>query len=187
MLQFLAGRGQPLVRKLERKPGQKEPRWEHLLSGKDASRFDALDYVILYVDDIDRALAFWTGTLGMRLKFRDGGYAQLESGTTRLAFLERAALHSTLGLPADAQFEVGFLVDDIDATHAKLVASGVTEVVRPADRPWGQRTSYLRDPDGHLVELAMEIPASGAAASGEAASGEGVAQKGEASPTELGQ
>jgi catechol 2,3-dioxygenase-like lactoylglutathione lyase family enzyme len=33
-------------------------------------------------------------------------------------------------------------------------AAGVEAVTPPTDRPWGQRTAYVRDPDGHLVELA---------------------------------
>ena len=32
---------------------------------------------------------------------------------------------------------------------------GAVPVIHPTDRSWGQRTAYLRDPDGHLVELAQ--------------------------------
>ncbi|MGH7792503.1 MAG: VOC family protein, partial [Thermodesulfobacteriota bacterium] len=42
------------------------------------------DYVILIVDDLDRALEFYTGVLGLRLGHRSGDYAQLETGATRL-------------------------------------------------------------------------------------------------------
>ncbi|MCU1463062.1 MAG: Glyoxalase/bleomycin resistance protein/dioxygenase [Acidimicrobiales bacterium] len=52
------------------------------------------------------------------------------------------------------RFEIGFKVDDVDAAYAELLAAGATPAVAPADRPWGQRTAYVRDPDGHLVELA---------------------------------
>lgn len=50
---------------------------------------------------------------------------------------------------------VGFEVDDIEATHARLLAEGITFVSAPSapldER--GGRIAFLRDPDGILVEL----------------------------------
>ncbi|MGH3665360.1 MAG: VOC family protein, partial [Egibacteraceae bacterium] len=39
------------------------------------------DYVVLVVADLGRALAFYTGVLGLRLGHRSGPYAQLDTGT----------------------------------------------------------------------------------------------------------
>ncbi len=123
-------------------------------------RFAAPDYVVLVVADLDRALAFYTDTLGLPLGHRSGPYAQLDTGTTRLALFERAAMGRTLGAelrapdPDAPGFELGFKVADADAAYAELVAAGAEPVTPPTDRPWGQRTAYVRDPDGHLVELA---------------------------------
>jgi lactoylglutathione lyase len=126
--------------------------------------FDAPDYVVLVVDDLDRALGFYVGTLGLRLGHRSGPYAQLDTGRTRLAFYLREAMAETLGAtelrapdPAAPGFEVGFKVEDADAAYEELVAAGADPVVPPTDRPWGQRTAYVRDPDGNLVELAEQI------------------------------
>lgn len=119
-------------------------------------------YVVLVVADLDRAVAFYEGVLGLPLGHRSGPYAQFATGTTRLALYERAAMAATLGRglaapdPAAPGFELGFKVDDVDAAYAELVAAGATGAVPPTDRPWGQRTAYLRDPDGHLVELAQD-------------------------------
>jgi lactoylglutathione lyase len=123
-------------------------------------RVEAPDYVVLVVDNLDRALAFYVDTLGLALGHRSDPYAQLDTGRTRLALFERHALARTLGTelaapdPAAPGFEIGFKVDDIDAAYDELVAAGVESVTPPTDRPWGQRTAYVRDPDGHLVELA---------------------------------
>jgi lactoylglutathione lyase len=54
-------------------------------------------------------------------------------------------------------FELGFKVDDCDAAYDELVSAGATPAVAPMERPWGQRTAYVRDPDGHLVELAQDL------------------------------
>jgi hypothetical protein len=120
---------------------------------------DAPDYVVLVVDDLDRALGFWVGTLGLRLGHRAGPYAQLDTGRTRLALYERTAMAATLGVSVDdaPAFEVGFKVDDVDAAYAELVTGGATPAVSPTDREWGQRTAYVRDPDGNYVELATDL------------------------------
>jgi lactoylglutathione lyase len=123
----------------------------------------AADYIVLIVAELDRALAFYVDTLGLPLAHRSGPYAQLATGTTRVSLYERAAMAETLGRaleppPPDAPgFELGFLVDDCDRSFDELVAAGADPAVPPTDRPWGQRTAYVRDPDGHLVELAQDI------------------------------
>ena len=123
----------------------------------------APDYIVLIVEDLDRALHFYTGVLGLRLGHRSGDYAQLDTGTTRLAFYTRSAMAKSLSLALDAPasnapgFEIGFKVADVDAAFSELVARGAPAVVPPTDRFWGQRTAYVRDPDGHLVELAQDL------------------------------
>jgi len=121
------------------------------------------DYIVLVVEDLDRALAFYCGTLGLRLGHRRGPYAQLATGATRLAIYTREAMEGTLGTrlerpgPGATAFELGFKVPDVDAAHAELVAAGVSSVTPPTDRGWGQRTAYVRDPDGNLVELVQDL------------------------------
>ena len=48
-------------------------------------RLFQLDYTVLVVEDLDRAVAFYTNVLGISLSHRSGGYAQLVTGPTRLA------------------------------------------------------------------------------------------------------
>ena len=123
----------------------------------------APDYVVLVVDDVDRSLAFYVDVLGLTLGHRSGPYAQLDTGVTRVALYDRSAMAETLGRslrppePDAPAFELGFKVDDCDATFDELVARGAEPAVGPEDRAWGQRTAYVRDPDGHLVELAQDL------------------------------
>jgi uncharacterized glyoxalase superfamily protein PhnB len=53
--------------------------------------------------------------------------------------------------------ELGFKLPDVDAAFAELTARGATAMTPPTTRPWGQRTAYIRDPDGHLIELVQDI------------------------------
>jgi lactoylglutathione lyase len=120
------------------------------------------DYVVLIVGDLDQALRFYTGVLGLQLGHRSGEYAQLDTGRTRLGLYTRQAMANILGMPLDAPiatapgFEIGFKVADVDRAFSELVARGALPAVAPSDRPWGQRTAYVRDPDGHLIELAQD-------------------------------
>ena len=101
--------------------------------------------------------------LGLELNHRTDSYAQLRTGSTRLAFYERDAMAATLGIdlqPAAAEapgFEIGFFVANVDNAYAELIISGATAVAPPTDRPWAQRTAYVRDPDGHLIELVESL------------------------------
>jgi lactoylglutathione lyase len=126
-------------------------------------QLETLDYVVLIVADLDRSLTFYTETLGLELQHRAETYAQMRAGTTRLSLYTRNAMQKTLGEVLDAPspsapaFELGFKVSDCDAAFSELVASGVPPVTRPTTRAWGQRTAYVRDPDGNLIEIAQDL------------------------------
>ncbi len=123
-----------------------------------------LDYVVLIVADLEQSLVFYTETLGLKLQYRAEKYAQIKAGTTRLSLYARDAMQETLGVVLESpslsapSFELGFKVPDCDAAFSELAAAGAPAVTRPTTRSWGQRTAYVRDPDGNLVELAQDLP-----------------------------
>ena len=53
-------------------------------------------------------------------------------------------------LPPENHVALG--VPDVDAACEALQAQGLTVDLAPKDYSWG-RSAYLRDPDGHLIEL----------------------------------
>ena len=55
--------------------------------------------------------------------------------------------------------EVAFVTEDVQAAHDKAVAAGASALSAPASKPWGQVVSYVRCPDGTLVELCSPIAA----------------------------
>lgn len=123
-----------------------------------------LAYVILFVEDFERAVAFYTEVLGMPVRHRADGYVELGVEGPKFALLARWRLPALVGTsesgsppPGTHEGEVAFLVEDVDAMYARLRSQGVVFVCPPEDRPYGQRTAYFRDPDGHLIELAMNL------------------------------
>ena len=120
-----------------------------------------VDSVILYVEDLERAIAFYTDRLGLELKLRGDGYAEFLTEGTKFGMFERAKLPELIGRDAvgpGPDGEVLFIVDDVDAEVDRLLSTGATVLSGPTERPWGHRTAHLADPDGHVVELAQEIP-----------------------------
>jgi lactoylglutathione lyase len=122
---------------------------------------ERIDHVILYSADLDREVAFYRDVLGLPFRFRDRGYAEFGLRNLRLGLFDRSGLEDLLGPEGAARRpggEVLFLVPDVDAWAERLRAAGVRALSGPVDRPWGHRTLHVLDPDGHVVELAQEIP-----------------------------
>jgi lactoylglutathione lyase len=121
----------------------------------------SLDYVILYVDDLERSLSFYRVLLGVVGTRRSETYAELVLENCRLGFYLREAAPDLLGRSSEGSgAELLFLVEDVDAEADRLRSAGVRILSGPIDRPWGHRTVHVEDPDGHVVELAREIPRS---------------------------
>lgn len=126
-----------------------------------------LGYAIVYVPDVAASLAFFEQAFGLTRKFlhESGTYGELDTGVTTLSF----ALHELgdLNFPAghvhahaSAQplgFEIALVTDDVSRAHARAVAAGAKELAAPTTKPWGQVVSYVRCPDGILVELCTPV------------------------------
>ncbi len=120
-------------------------------------------YTIIYVPDVAASLQFFEQAFGFRRRFlhESGMYGELETGATTLSFAAHemgemnfpaghVAAHSSavpLGM------EVAFVTDDVRLAHAKALQAGALELAAPQEKPWGQVVSYVRCPDGSLVEL----------------------------------
>ena len=42
---------------------------------------------------------------------------------------------------------------DVDKEYERAVSMGAKPVFEPTTEPWGQRTSYVADPEGNLIEI----------------------------------
>ncbi len=42
---------------------------------------------------------------------------------------------------------------DVDKEYDRAVDMGATPVFKPTTEPWGQRTCYVADPEGNLIEI----------------------------------
>jgi lactoylglutathione lyase len=124
-------------------------------------------YTIIYVPDVSASLEFFTRAFGIERRFlhESGTYGELETGETALAFaahdlgemnfptghIEAHSSAKPLGI------EIALVTPDVSSAHARAIAAGASELSAPIQKPWGQTVSYVRCPDGTLVELCTPI------------------------------
>ena len=84
--------------------------------------------ILLSTDDLDASIAFYTETLGMALKFRDGThFAAIDGGSVTIA------LATSIDHPIPGQVVVGVKTDDVDAAAKAIEESGGGIVKGPYD------------------------------------------------------
>jgi len=124
-----------------------------------------MGYVVLFVENFDAMMEFYTEKVGLPVRLIAEGYAEFAVEGAKLALLARWRLPELVGqdhlerpTPGAHGSAVTVLVEDVDRTHRSMAERGVRFLGTPADRPWGQRSAYLIDPEGHLIELATNLP-----------------------------
>jgi len=117
-----------------------------------------ISLITLAVEDIARARAFYQA-LGLEaVPPSNDSVVFLPAGGVVLGLYGRAALAADTGL-AEARpggITLAFNVPnpaDVDARLAEAVAAGARVLAPPRDMPWGGRTAYFADPDGHPWEI----------------------------------
>jgi predicted enzyme related to lactoylglutathione lyase len=83
-----------------------------------------LSYVIEFVDDMDRAVKFYSDVIGLTLKFPSPGWSEFSTGDTTLA-LRPASEKNPAG-----NIEVGFNVLDVNKFHEEMKSKGVSSRCR---------------------------------------------------------
>jgi catechol 2,3-dioxygenase-like lactoylglutathione lyase family enzyme len=124
---------------------------------------DGIGAVIVFVEDLERTKAFYGGVLGHEVQFEDDdsvGFTM--EGVAFIALKVGRARTQLSGEPtttpaAGATAFLTAFTDGVDALHADLVGRGVEFFQDPTDQPWGMRTAYFKDPDGHVWELAQPV------------------------------
>jgi lactoylglutathione lyase len=128
-----------------------------------------LGYTIVYVPDVAASLDFFSRAFGLRQRFlhESGTYGELDTGETTLAFAAHALGDASFPgghvraheSKAPLGMEIALVTDDVHAAHANALAQGAAELAPAKNMPWGQTVSYVRAPDGTLIELCTPVAA----------------------------
>ncbi|MCI5816597.1 VOC family protein [Ruminococcus sp.] len=122
-----------------------------------------LDGFGLFVQDMGRMIRFYRDVLGFEIRededtsnvylVKDGtlfllyGREDFEKMThRRYEYLKGLNGHSEIALYVDT-------FQEVDDQFRRVVELGATPVLEPETEPWGQRTCYIADPEGNLIEI----------------------------------
>ena len=122
-----------------------------------------LDGFGLFVEDMAKMIRFYRDVLGFEIKAEEdaSNVYLVKDGTLFLLYgrrdfekMTRRRYEYIKGL--NGHFEMALYVDtfaEVDEAYKKAVENGAASVLPPELEPWGQRTCYIADPEGNLIEI----------------------------------
>lgn len=122
-----------------------------------------LDGFGIFVEDMAAMVRFYRDVLGFEIKeaedtsnvylVKDGtlfllyGRKDFENMTgRRYEYVRGLNGHTEIALYVDT-------FDEVDEAFKRIVENGGKAVLEPTTEPWGQRTCYIADPEGNLIEI----------------------------------
>ena len=122
-----------------------------------------LDGVGLFVNDMATMIRFYRDVLGFEIKESENAVnVYLIKNGTLFMLYERKNFEKMTNRKYEylnglnGHFEIALYVDtfeEVDSEYAKAVEKGAQSVLEPTTEPWGQRTCYISDPEGNLIEI----------------------------------
>ena len=122
-----------------------------------------LDGFGLFVDDMPTMVRFYRDVLGFEIKEGENAVnVYLIKDGTLFMLYERKNFEKMTSRKYEylkgfnGHFEIALYVDtfeEVDAQYANAIAKGAQSVLEPVTEPWGQRTCYIADPEGNLIEI----------------------------------
>ena len=91
---------------------------------------------------------------------------EMHLGDMRLLLFPRQAIEKmtsqkfTYPSGVNGTMELSFDVPtyaDVDKEYDRAVSMGATPIFEPTTEPWGQRTCYVADPEGNLIEISSFV------------------------------
>lgn len=122
-----------------------------------------LDGFGLFVEDMAGMIRFYRDVLGFEIKEGEdtSNVYLVKDGTLFLLYgrndfekMTSRRYEYVKGL--NGHFEMALYVDtfeEVDAVYRMAVENGATPVLEPELESWGQRTCYIADPEGNLIEI----------------------------------
>ncbi|MDE6586181.1 MAG: VOC family protein [Clostridia bacterium] len=122
-----------------------------------------LDGFGLFVNDMSAMIRFYRDVLGFEIKeSEDAVNVYLIKDGTLFMLYERKNFEKMTDKKYEylkglnGHFEIALYVDtfdEVDKQFKEVVSKGAKPVLEPTTEPWGQRTCYIADPEGNLIEI----------------------------------
>lgn len=122
-----------------------------------------LDGFGLFVENMENMIKFYRDVLGFEIKeeldtsnvyLKKDGTLFLLYGRKDFEKMTNKKYEYVKGL--NGHFELALYVDtfdEVDETYNRIIKQGANPILEPTTEPWGQRTCYIADPEGNLIEI----------------------------------
>lgn len=120
----------------------------------DRYRYAAIPHIM--IDKAGAAIDFYVAAFGaeeiMRIAYPDGRilHAELRIGESVVMVGDADGMFVSPPVAGGTTVGLHVYVEDVDAMHRRAVAAGATSLQPPTDMFYGDRTTMLRDPFGHI-------------------------------------
>ena len=122
-----------------------------------------LDGFGIFVIDIKKMVEFYKNVLKFDIKWAEGqnnvylekdGTLFLMYGRNDFEKMTKRKYKYINGL--NGHYEIALSVpkyEDVDKEYQRVIEQGAVSVLEPETEPWGQRTCYIADPEGNIIEI----------------------------------
>ena len=120
-----------------------------------------LTHACVITEDVPRLREFYVRLLNAPPSADRPEYVEFSTAAGALSMyrhgeLERYAPGATTP-GSNRSVMIEFEVADVDAEFGRLRGAGIEWVMPPTTQSWGNRATYLRDPDGNLVNMYTRV------------------------------
>ena len=122
-----------------------------------------LDGFGVFVDDMPTMVRFYRDVLGFEITEGENAInVYLVKDGTLFMLYERKNFEKMTSRKYEylkgfnGHFEIALYVDtfeEVDLEYTKAIEKGARSILEPTTEPWGQRTCYIADPEGNLIEI----------------------------------
>lgn len=122
-----------------------------------------LDGFGLLVNDMGKMIRFYRDVLGFEIKESEStSNVYLVKDSTLFLLYRRTDFEKMTNKKYEylksinGHFEIALYADtfeEVDNDYHNAISKGAIPILEPTTEPWGQRTCYIADPEGNLIEI----------------------------------
>lgn len=126
----------------------------------DRFRFNT---IALFTTDNLKMVYFYCGIFGFETSWNGLDLdVEMHLGDMRILFYPRKSIEQmtsqrfTYPSGINGTMEISFDTPsfaDVDKEYDRAISMGAKPIMEPTTEPWGQRTCYVADPEGNLIEI----------------------------------
>ena len=119
-----------------------------------------LNYVIVYVADMQRSIAFYRDQLGFPVKMESPEWTEFHTGATTLALhiaKPGEGPQRPRGQTHAGEVQIDLEVLDIETFFQEKKEKGVEFVLPPTMQDFGRKLALFLDPDGVRISVTEEV------------------------------